>query len=228
MRTGRWSASSIETTAVILAARVAMRARSWIGLGALFLMVGSTVWAGTPSIRYNFESRLVDGRSELHVSAQFRALGDVTDIEVPVAWGDAEDFAAQTQNLKTETPGTTLMAGDDASGRKLHARAGEPVTLSWDIVPLATGLFRHPAEHRAIVNDDYFLFNPQNALVYPGFPRTETVQATFDWRKLPRGMRVFSSFGSERRVIRVAAPWYQGTEGLFAGGNFRVLKSKER
>lgn len=206
-----------------------MGVRAWNGLGAglgvLWVTIGTAAHAATPTIRYDFASVSVDGRRELHVTVKFRAPGAVTEIVVPVAWGGAENLEAQTQNLKTETPWTTLTPGANAGERQLHARAGEPVMLSWDIVPLPTGVFRHPAEHRAIVNDDYFLFNTQNALVYPAFAREETVQATFDWRKLPRGMQVFTSFGSGHPVIEVEAPWYRVTEGLFAGGNFRVLEN---
>ena len=79
----------------------------------------------------------------------------------------------------------------------------------------------------AIVNDDYFLFNTENALVYPDLPRTEIVSVTFDWRALPKGTQFFSSFGVGQRLIQVRVPWYQVLDALFAGGNFRVTQSHE-
>ena len=79
----------------------------------------------------------------------------------------------------------------------------------------------------AIINADYFLFNTENALVYPKLLRTDMVDATFDWRELPKATLLFSSFGDGKRVQRVRAPWYRLQDALFAGGNFRAIESHE-
>lgn len=80
----------------------------------------------------------------------------------------------------------------------------------------------------AIINADYFLFNPEDALVYPRLLRTDVVDATFDWRALPKGTPLFSSFGDGKRVQRVRAQWYRVQGALFAGGNFRMTESHVR
>ncbi len=82
----------------------------------------------------------------------------------------------------------------------------------------------------AIINTDYFLFNPENALVYPEMPRTGEVDVSFDWRALPKNIPVITSFGTipgggKQRVIHATAPWFQILECLLAGGNFRISES---
>jgi hypothetical protein len=54
----------------------------------------------------------------------------------------------------------------------------------------------------AIINTDYFHFNPQNALVYPEMPRTGEVDVTFDWRALPRDIPIVTGFGIIRDGAR--------------------------
>lgn len=178
-------------------------------------------------ITFRFHPAVVGQKRAFHVEVSFRATQAITPIVVPTSWGDAPHLEAQTQNLKVSTSGATLVAGANLGLRELHARPGQQIALAYDIIPLQTEWFRHPQEHMAIINDDYFLFNTENALVYPELPRTDIVSATFDWRALPKGTTFVSSFGAGQRLLQVRAPWYQVLDALFAGGNFRVTQSHE-
>ena len=75
-------------------------------------------------------------------------------------------------------------------------------------MPQQTEWFRHPREHMAIVTDDYFLFNPANALVHPRMPLTGDADVTFDWRALPRNIVIVTSFGISRGGEKKAACAY--------------------
>ena len=178
-------------------------------------------------ITFRFHPALVGQKRAFHVEVSFRAAEAITPIIVPTSWGDAPHLEAQTQNLKVLTSGATLVAGANLGLRELHARPGQQIALAYDVIPLQTEWFRHPQEHMAIINDDYFLFNTENALVYPELPRTDIVSATFDWHALPEGTPFVSSFGVGQRLLQVRAPWYQVLDALFAGGNFRVTESHE-
>jgi predicted metalloprotease with PDZ domain len=179
------------------------------------------------SIAFRFQPITIGEKRAFHVEVRFRTAEQVTAIRVPARWGGAQHLEGQTQNLKVLTHGVTLEDSADPGEKMLHARPGERVKLAYDIVPLQTGLFQHPQEHMAIINADYFLFNPRNALVYPKLPSTDLVDATFDWRALPKGMPFVSSFGDGKRELRVLAPWFQIQDALFAGGDFRLTKSFE-
>ncbi|HMH11899.1 MAG TPA: hypothetical protein VK578_02215 [Edaphobacter sp.] len=179
------------------------------------------------SIAYRFKPITIGEKRSFHVELRFRAVDAVTTIVVPTRWGGAAHLEGQTQNLTALTPGARLEKSVDPGSQKLDAPPGKEVLLSYDIVPLQTEWFHHPQEHAAIINSDYFLFNTENALVYPHLPSTDDVEATFDWRALPSGMPLFSSFGNGKRLQRVRAPWYRVQEALFAGGNFRVTESHE-
>lgn len=178
-------------------------------------------------ITFRFHPLLVGQKRAFHVEVSFRATQAITPIVVPTSWGDAPHLEAQTQNLKVLTSGATLVVGANLGLRNLHAQPGQQVALAYDMIPLQTEWFRHPQEHMAIINDDYFLFNTENALVYPELSRTDIVSATFDWRALPKETPFVSSFGVGPRLLQVRAPWYQVLDALFAGGNFRVTQSHE-
>jgi predicted metalloprotease with PDZ domain len=181
-----------------------------------------------PSITFRFEPTMVKDRNAFHVIEIFRARQPETEIVVPAHWGGAEHLEDQTQNLKVDSPAATLTSKPaDPSQKLLHARPGERIELSYDIVPQQTEWFHHPQEHMAVINEDYFLFNPQNALVYPGMPHTGEIDVTFDWSALPRNIPIVTSFGilrggEKQRVIRARAPWIQIADCLLAGGNFRI------
>lgn len=185
----------------------------------------------TPSIIVRFEPTMVKGRNAFHVIETFRARLPETEIVIPTHWGGATHLEEQTQNLKIDSLEATLANHPtDAALKVLHARPGQRIELSYDIVPQQTEWFHHPQEHMAIINTDYFLFNPQNALVYPQIPRVTEVEATFDWRALPTNIPVITSFGiirsvEKKRLIHARAPWNQILRCLIAGGNFRISES---
>jgi predicted metalloprotease with PDZ domain len=179
------------------------------------------------AISFRFHPVTISEKRAFHVEVRFRAAEQLTAIRVPTKWGGALHLEGQTQNLKVLTQGATLEDSADPGEKRLLATPGERVELAYDIVPLQTEWFRHPQEHMAVVNADYFLFNPENALVYPRLPSTDLVDATFDWRALPKGMPFVSSFGDGKRKLRVRVPWFQIQDALFAGGNFRLTKSSE-
>jgi len=179
------------------------------------------------SITFRFQPVTIGEKRAFHVEVLFRAAEQVTAIRVPTRWGGAPHLEGQTQNLRVMTQGATLEDSADTGEKELDTRPGERVKLAYDIVPLQTEWFQHPQEHMAIINADYFLFNPENALVYPKLPSTDLVDATFDWRALPKGMPFVSSFGDAKRVLRVRTPWFNLQDALFAGGNFRLTKSFE-
>jgi predicted metalloprotease with PDZ domain len=202
-----------------------------IGLAAACAASGAekeaTAAPAVKAISYAFKPVLIGDKHAFHVTVRFRAADAVTSLVVPVRWGGAEHLENQTQDLKAVTPGAMLEADADPGRRNLHARAGEMVQIEYNIVPQQTEWFRHPQEHMAVVNDDYFLFNTDNALVYPSLPQSAMVEVTFDWRALPASMPLVSSFGVGKRLLRVREPWYRVDEAMFAGGNFRLTESTE-
>lgn len=175
---------------------------------------------------------MVNGRNAFHVAESFRVQQSETEIVIPTHWGGAEHLEQQTQNLKINSPGATLTDQSADAGHKiLRARPGKRVQLSYNIVPQQTQWFQHPQEHMAIINTDYFLFNPQNALVYPKLPLTGEVNVTLDWQALPSHIPIVTSFGiiqggERHRLMRVRAPWIEILDCLLAGGNFRLSESK--
>lgn len=178
----------------------------------------------TPSIIIRFEPVTVSGRNAFHVIESFTSQRPETEIIVPTHWGGAAHLEDQTQNLRILSRGAILTNDATEPSRKLlRSRPRERIELSYDIVPQQTEWFQHPQEHMAIINTDYFLFNPQNALVYPEMPRSGEVDVTFDWRALPKNIPIVTSFGiirsgERQRMIRVRAPWFQILECLVAGG----------
>jgi predicted metalloprotease with PDZ domain len=179
------------------------------------------------SITFRFRPVEVAEKRAFHVEVAFRPVEPITAIEIPTYWGSAQHLEGQTQNLRALTPGVKLDDTADPGEKKLYARPENLVTLAYDIVPMQTEWFSHPQEHMAIINADYFLFNLENALVHPKIGSAELVNATFDWRAMPKGMPLLTSFGVNDRVIRVRSPWFKVMEGLFAGGDFRVTQDTQ-
>jgi hypothetical protein len=184
----------------------------------------------TPSIIFRFRPVQIDGRSAFHADENFRVRQAETEIIVPTHWGSAAHLERQTQNLKVNSPGASLTDHPKDAGEKLlHARPGERIDLSYDIVPQQTEWFRSPQEHMAIINEDYFVFNPENALVYPEMPNSEEVDVTFDWHSLPKDIPIVTSFGMSRSGENGASfvPRHPGS-GFWTGCSLGVIFESSR
>jgi hypothetical protein len=190
---------------------------------AAMLGIASAWTFATPTIRasdrhiqsivFQFRRIQVNGRCAFHVNESFRVLSPETEILVPTHWGGAAHPEDRTQNLKVDSPGATLADhSTEHAAKLLQAHAGQRIDLNYDIVSQQTEWFAHPQEHMAVMNEDYFLFNPQNALVYPEMSPSSEVEVTFDWRALPKDTRILTSFGIDQRVthVRAVEPHPQG------------------
>jgi predicted metalloprotease with PDZ domain len=202
----------------------------WCAAGVALEVKQPAKLQGKHVMAFKFAPVRIGDKQALHVDVRFYTDGPVTTLLVPTAWGSATHLEGQTQHLRVVTAGASLEPaepGAAAGERLLHARAAERVELEYDLVPLQTEWFHAPQEHMAIVNADYFLFNPANALVRPEIEGTEMVDASFDWRAMPKGTALFSSFGVGQREQRVRVPWSRVQGALFAGGNFRTTQSAQ-
>jgi len=196
-------------------------------LATALLVLPFTAHAATPQIRYRFEPAFGKDHCSFHIVVTLRAQKQLTTLAIPTTFGNASHLETQFQHLTSQTASATLMDGASPGEKQLKARPGSWVTFSYDLASSNSGRFREPAEHRAVLDPEYFLFNPQNALISPEFSDNEMVKATFDWRMLPPGMPFFSSFGDGNRLQKVSAPWFRIENAIFAGGKFRVLRSTQ-
>ncbi len=176
-------------------------------LTAVLAACASGLYAREPrpsiALHYSFEPTVRDDKLVMHVLLEFKGPSIQTDsLVLPSSWGDATHLEKQITHLKNVHHG----------GR---VRITYDLVKDWVVPPPR-------ADHRALLEPEYFEFNTQNALIHPPLESSASVVTHFDWRKLPRHWSVATSFGTGTRQQSFRGRWFEMRNALFAGGDFRI------
>lgn len=178
-------------------------------LTTVIVVCAISVYASNPRqaivLNYAFEPVASDGKLVMRIVLEFQSGPiETADLVVPTAWGDAKDLDKGITNLKNV---------QDAG----HVRISYDLVKDWVVPPPR-------ADHHAILEPEYLEFNTQNALVHPKFATTARVEIHFDWRKLPPGWSLATSFGTGDRLQSFRGTWGEINNALFAAGDFRIYQ----
>jgi hypothetical protein len=156
-------------------------------------------------LHYAFEPVVNGSRLVLHTVLEFQGgPAEVANLVLPSSWGSATNLEKGIANLKSVAQGG-------------HVRVSYDLVKDWEVPPPR-------ADHHAILEPEYFEFTTQNGLVHPPLERSGPVEVNFDWRKLPAGWSLATSFGTGERVQRFRGSWSEVNNALFAGGDFRIYR----
>jgi predicted metalloprotease with PDZ domain len=154
-------------------------------------------------LNYAFEPLAKDGKLVMRILLEFQSRPiETANLVVPSTWGDAKDLEKGITNLKNV---------HDAG----YIRISYDLVKDWVVPPPR-------ADHHAILEPEYFEFNTQNGLVHPKIAATAPVEVHLDWRKLPPGWSLATSFGTGDRLQSFSGTWGEVNNALFAGGDFRI------
>ena len=162
----------------------------------------------------------------MHVRLDFIA-GDKGsgELELPSDWAGQSNLQAGIINLKTLSAGTVLLDTFQSNIKRLQFPTHSLVSVSYDLVKDWNGPLDYPKQFRPVLEQDFFEFNTQNALVHPRFGLNDLVTAVFEWRNISDNWKVLTSFGMNR-CQTFTGPWYKVKNALFAGGDFRIYSAK--
>jgi predicted metalloprotease with PDZ domain len=154
-------------------------------------------------LTYTFEPTVTATATVLHVTLKIQGIPDAREqIEVPTQW--AGETLHGVVNLHPLSDGV----------------------LAYDVVKDWTGRFTHPAEFHGSLLPEYIEVNGANALIHPKLSDLTPVTVHFDWRKLPTGWILATSFGTsstpDGRCQSYSGPWRTVQQALFTAGEFRV------
>jgi len=176
-------------------------------------------------LTYTFDPTVTATSTALHVTLRFRGGRDAQEeVEVPSEWaGETLHGVTNLRALSVET----VVADNTSRGSKIMRHLpNQEVVLAYDIVKDWTGRFNHPAQFHGAILPEYIEINGANALIHPKLSAQTQVTVHFDWKKLPAGWILATSFGagsnSDERCQSYSGAWSDVEEALFAAGEFRI------
>ena len=108
---------------------------------------------GSPSpvkLRYQFTPRLQDGQLILHVVIDMEGIAPAgTELVLPSSWGNAIRLTRAVRNVRTESPGASIIDTGDSSRKLLRGIARGRARISYDLVNDWDGPLRESVRHRA-------------------------------------------------------------------------------
>jgi hypothetical protein len=180
-------------------------------LTTVIVVCAISVYASHPRptivLNYAFEPVVNDGKLVMRILLEFQSGPiETADLVVPTTWGDAKNLDKGITNLKNV---------QDAG----HVRISYDLVKDWVVPPPR-------ADHHAILEPEYFEFNTQNGLVHPKFATTARVEVHFDWRKLPPGWSLATSFGTGDRLQSFRGTWGGSKQRAFRRRGFPDLSER--
>ncbi len=127
------------------------------------------------------------------------------------------------REMKVLSDGTTIGESGYPSRRHLTFQRGKPIRVEYlfepgRLSPDSTALFG-PA-----LNQSYFVLPGRAFLVYPDFPEHDNIAGSIEWKNFPETWNLADSLGVTGSCRR-AGNLLKLSNGLFVGGDFRVIKA---
>ena len=195
-------------------------------LGLSLAFVVSTMHGSQPAPRLTYSLKAQNGM--LHVDLVIKRIGREIDLVIPTAWGDAVNLHRALTNFRALEG--QISSTNDLTGTKRLQTVNGRARIAYDLVQDWTGVLRESVRHRPHVDASHFEINTANALIHPRLDLAQSVDCTFNWQ-LPVGWALTTTFGTtltrgieERQRFR--GPWNDVAHAMFAGGDFRLLRSK--
>ena len=175
-------------------------------------------------LNYTFDATHTSTGGVLHVGLDFRTGQAVEELEIPTEW--AGETLHGVRNLRAVSENTVISDGSSRESKVVRHPVNKEVLLAYDVVKDWTGPFRHPAEFHGTFLPEYLELAGDIALVRPKLPADATVTVHFDWRNLPTGWVLATSFGtsadSGERCQSYTGKWSAVQHALFAAGMFGI------
>ncbi len=177
-----------------------------------------------PTLNYTFGATLTSTGTVLHVRLKFRSGQAVEELEIPTEW--AGETLHGVHNLRALSADTVISDTSSVGSKIVRHPLDQELSLVYDVVKDLTGRFRHPAELHGTLMPDYLELTGDNALVHPKLPADATITVHFDWKNLPAGWVLATSFGSssdsDNRCQSYSGKWSAVQHALFVAGVFRL------
>jgi len=177
------------------------------------------------TLSYEF-SPVIDGdATTIHVRVTVQGAGsDRFVLRMPGQAG--KDTVSPWINLRSESTETIIDALNKRGARVVHFRAGNAAVFSYDLQKNWSGSLSNGKQFNPLIFPTYFELFGRNTLARPQIKGNETVTANFDWRALPTGWTLATSFGAGSDILSRCQSFTglrDGMDGaLFAGGDFRL------
>jgi predicted metalloprotease with PDZ domain len=148
-----------------------------------------------------------------------------TRLKLPSTWAGETDLSHAIVNLHALSATTALNGSEDPDTFVLQYPPSRNIAIAYDLAQDWSGQLRHPKEFHVVLRLADFVFNGNNGLVHPELNAPAPVGAILDWKGLPPGWTVVTSFGAGGVRQKFHGSWRELQGAFFAAGDFRLRHS---
>jgi predicted metalloprotease with PDZ domain len=169
-----------------------------------------------PELRYVLSfAHDTTGAPVIDVALTMHGTDDATvRLRSPARWAGQDSLFKSVGRVSAVGGGSITLETDSTYRTRSAVSVGYELRQDW------SGPLRYPLYHRAVISDDYALFNTQNGLLLPDWPDTAHVSVHVSWHHLPADWTVITSYGDgiEQHATTTIE---QLLNASFAAGRFR-------
>jgi predicted metalloprotease with PDZ domain len=203
--------------------------RSLILFAALLVSCILHAQAPVHHVTYSFRYDTSTAAPRLEVTVRFK--GDAsgkTLLQLPDAWASQKELYKAITKLEAVSPGLRIQKTHSASQRLLLHRAGAELVLRYILQQDWNQPFEYPMNYRAVLQKSWIQATGYSILAKPSWPKEDRVQATLDWKGMPKGWAIANSFHAMSRSYTGSCSVADLDNSLYIGGDFRLYRRQVR
>ena len=176
-----------------------------------------------PLLTYVFEPIFSNDKLALRITLEFWGnRGGREKLEIPSEYNGLRDLQTAITELQPLSVGTKLIDTKNNGQKIVEFRPRSHVRISYLLTKNWNGPLDARTRFLPDLNPDYFHIIGPTSLIYPAIDDLLTVDAHFDWQKLPPWWSLATSFGTENRCQSFHGLLRDAVNSLFVGGDYRI------
>lgn len=210
-----------------------MHYRNFI-LAYLFALTGASLYAqcnfpapvSSNVINYAFEPIVTQDKMSLRVTLEFKGgKSGKAKLELPSKWAGEKDVEKSITELTALSAQATVSDTKSPTVKQLQFPPNSVVRISYVLIKDWNGPLNAATRFRSDLSPEYFHIVGPTSVVESKLDQFKTVDAHFDWSKLPPAWSLATSFGTDERCQLFHGSWSDAQNYLFVGGDYRTYRT---
>lgn len=184
----------------------------------------STVFAAPSRLKVDVR-HLSDAAVEVSVTFAGDADG-TTRLVLPNEWGGQRELYRSIRSIRVQPATATLSETAKPYLKLIKHKAGEALTVSYEVVQDFQGRFRNKVRYRPVVDKSFVHWIGNTVFVLPDWKDETEIDVSLDWKGLPGQWTVAHSFATGKRDHRFTAALGELRASIMVAGDFRIASTK--
>ncbi|MGD9630902.1 MAG: hypothetical protein AB7V18_16815 [Pyrinomonadaceae bacterium] len=149
-----------------------------------------------------------------------------TRLILPNEWGGQSELFRSIRSISVQPASAKISDTDLPYVKLVTHKAGEKLTVLYEVVRDFQGKFRNEVRYRPVVDKGYIHWIGNTVFVLPDWKDEAELDVSLEWKDLPGGWTTAHSFATGKRTKRFTAALGELRASIMVAGDFRIASTR--